>query len=794
MKEWDMGAFIGRRSGMWIGLLVVVAALVLVSGAAGRTAARTDHRTALPTWLSVYAWPLGLGYSGWHSTTTAPDAYGLQTALGGRPGLWLWPFGGRRTYQASDYAEWTYTAPGTTRLENAHLSYTWSNRLLGDFCIDIGLRTGDGTVVTHREACKATSQSQQDLTLSDPQANPTSTVVYVRIHANCGVAPTCVKTISSLDPLKSGPYLRVLNTEMALVDDDNPTLTPAGPLYDLHDTYINGHGTYSITVHADDAGSGVVGASLVRQGFSAPTGTLSARFAPCDLTRRTPSLDARICPPTFEYQATIDSNTLAEGTSHFLEKALDVAGNVGTSAAWAVYVDRTPPSVPANISLVSFRAASGEASVAWDASTDPALPDGAAGSGVDHYNIQYQLNGGAWSDWVSAPDAAFVVPGGHAGDVLAVEVQSVDAVGNTSASASASFTLVDTEPDLTSDQAAAADASAVSDPQVTALIGGGPYSVTETDPWTTTSGQPLGAEVTITMGAPTTITADWPSPGVVARYTAANVTGLSVLVDTSCNQVVSIEPDEDAYATDTPTFVSEGSGACGLSTFEFNSTVKTAAAAATPGQWVHNVRPIHVGPDVFYNYDFTTPSLSGSIDWPIDLVFWNNALTPNQVKLFDYGASIADPAYLNIGQGHGPNFWDEDQGSKSGVPACNTVEHYRVYKDDTASSTRFTTNWGFYIVGSAHLDRFEECDVFDPFTGSLVPVGDHWSGRGERSESIIADKAATVWGPGAIQRNFVQLYNAETTHREGNHRFENDGKATKIKVCIDRLGQNTVCP
>jgi len=468
-----------------------------------------------------------------------------------------------------------------------------------------------------------------------------------------------------------------------------------------------------------------------------------------------------------------------------------VAANVGSSAEWKFYIDRTPPSVPANISLASFRSASGEASLSWDASDDPALPDGVPGSGLDHYEIRYQLNGGGWSDWSSQPDAAFIVSGAHAGDLLTVEVRSVDAVDNTSTAASASFTLTDSEPGLTGDEAAGADAVVVSDSQVSELIGGRPYSISETTPWTTESGQPIGAEVTITLDAPTSITADWPSQEVVARYTAANVTGLSVLVDTACNQVVSIEPDEDSYATDTPTFVSEGSGACGLSAFQLGSIRTTAAA--TSG-WVHNVRPIHVGPDVFYNYDFSSPSLSGNIDWPIDLVFWDNAFTPNQVKLYDMGGSIADPAYLNIGQGHGPDFWDKDEGSKSGIPGCNTVEHYRVYKDDSATSTRFTTNWGFYIVGSAHRDRFEECYTVSPFTGHLLAVGDHWSGRSERAEGHVADKAATVWGSGAIQRSFVQLYNAETTHREGKHRFENDGKATKIKVCIDRLGHNTVCP
>jgi hypothetical protein len=776
--------------------ILLIGTLTFVGGAASqgtaRTAAHAVRATALPTWRSVFDWPAGDGYVGWHSATTAPDDYGMQAALGAQSGLWLWPLGGHKTYDTADDARWTFTAPGTTRLLTAQLSYAWNNKLLAHHCIDIGFLDGSGNVVTHQETCKPPPQSPQDLTLTDPGSNPTAKVLFIRIHVDCGGESACKRTIPALDPLETGAFARLLKADLTLVDDDDPALTPSGQLYDLRDTYINGTLTYGVTVHADDAGSGIAKAWLERQGFQSPTGILSSQDAPCDPHHTTPPLDARICPASFEYQTSVDSTTLSEGTSHFFEKAQDVAGNVGSSAEWKVYVDRTPPNVPAGISLVSFRSASGEASLSWGESQDPPLPDGVAGSGLDRYEIRYQLNGGGWSDWAGQPDAAFIVSGANSGDLLEVEVRSVDAVGNTSAAASASFTLADSEPGLTGGDVSSADGVATSDARVADLIGGRPYSIAATTPWTSDSGQPLGAEVSITWGAPVSITADWPSPDVVAHYTAANVTGLSIRVSLSCNQIVSIDPDEDSYATDTPTIVSSGSGTCGIPGSGFTALNARSAAAAV--QWIHNVRPIHVGPDVFYNYDFTTPSLSGKIDWPIDLVFWNNALTPNQVKLYDFGASIADPAYLKINQGGGPNFWDTDQGSKSGIPGCNTVEHYRVYKDDNAASTRFTTNWGFYIVASAHRDRFEECKGIDPFTGQIFNIGDHWSGRSERAEGHVADKAATVWGAGAIQRSFVELYNEETTHREGDHRWENNGKATKIKVCIDRLGHNTVCP
>ena len=127
-----MGMVSVRRR--WVGLLALVAALSLVAGAEGgktsRGAAASARSTTLPTWQNRYDWPNHDGYVGWYSNTTAPDDYGMQSALGGASGLWLWPLGGHKTYDTQDYAQWTYMAPGTTQLESVQLSYAWSNKLL----------------------------------------------------------------------------------------------------------------------------------------------------------------------------------------------------------------------------------------------------------------------------------------------------------------------------------------------------------------------------------------------------------------------------------------------------------------------------------------------------------------------------------------------------------------------------------------------------------------------------------------------------------------------------------------
>ena len=350
-----MGRFPGRNTWCSALLVLAISALAFVSGAAAGTtvqhARATAKDTTLPTWHSFYDWPHGSGYAGWHASTTSADDYGLQPALGGQPGLWLWPLGGHKTYATSDQAEWTYTAPGTTRLKSVTLAYAWSDKLFGDYCVDIGLRDASGAVLTRSAACKPPRQSPVTLTLTDPRSNPTSTVLFFQIHVNCGGASSCSKTIPSKDPLKNGAYARLLKADMTLVDDDKPVIQPSGPLWDIRDHFIDGTQTYGVTLGSTDAGSGIVGSSFVSMSPSHSTHIIGLRIAPCDLLHRTPSLDARLCPATFSWDTSVPAPSYPEGPNTFTEGALDVADNAATQS-WTIYIDRTPAdSVTASGSL-----------------------------------------------------------------------------------------------------------------------------------------------------------------------------------------------------------------------------------------------------------------------------------------------------------------------------------------------------------------------------------------------------------------------------------------------------------
>jgi hypothetical protein len=377
---------------------------------------------ALPTWRNLYDWPNGHGYVGWHTASSSQaGAYGMQAALGGQYGLWLWPVGGGSySYSNGNYAEWTYTAPGTTRLSSVQLSFTYRNKLLAHHCIDIGFRDALGAIVTHNEHCKPVSppDSQRGVSVSlvDPASNPTSKVLYVRIRVDCGGASTCSKNIPQLDPLSNGAEARVTSVDMTLVDDDNPVVTPSGTFRDLDQNYDDGRSSRDLTIAASDAGAGIVRNWLERTG----TGTVVSSNAPCDPTHHTDALDNRICPPDYTFSTNIDMNQFPEGTNNFVAKSIDPAGNTGASDDWTIFVDRTPPAVPSGIQLEGYDGVLRLGTLTWNESADPALPDGVPGSGLQRYLIRHQVNGGGFGDWMSIDGTSQTIGGISTGDALDV--------------------------------------------------------------------------------------------------------------------------------------------------------------------------------------------------------------------------------------------------------------------------------------------------------------------------------------------------------------------------------------
>ena len=110
--------------------------------------------------------------------------------------------------------------------------------------------------------------------------------------------------------------------------------------------------------------------------------------------------------------------------------------------------------------------------------------------------------------------------------------------------------------------------------------------------------------------------------------------------------------------------------------------------------------------DEFYNYDFTTSTfssqMSSKVDWPIDLLFTNNATT-NVVKqaYWPYSGGAMYARMTDTGAaGWG---FDSDTGTKDS--RCGTrVHHMRVYANGD-QDRMYNWNWGYWVMASAHIDN-----------------------------------------------------------------------------------------
>lgn len=402
-----------------------------------------EDATRMLTWDNVYDWSAGHGYYGWDSATSGaePSGYSFATGLPAGSGLWVWPTGGRS--YSSGHAEWIYEAPGTTRALSARVEVTYPPRLLSHHCIAIVLSDDAGSERDAVRFCKPPQAPKGNpasvtLALADPSSDsPKAKYLAVRLELPCTKKnpKACSKHIPVAEAVQNG--LQVRRVEMRLVDDDLPVLAPASEWYELRDQYVNGQGQHNLTLAANDAGSGIE--RIAFEEFC--VGEIASVDAPCDPTHNTPELGNRICPASFSAEIIVDATKLSEGKHIFRETARDLAGNIGVSDSWAVFVDRTGPSTPTNFELRYFEPVDREATVSWDHPIDPTLADGSPGSGTTRSEARYRLNGGPFSEWQEAPDDQIDIDGANEGDAVIIEARAIDGVGNVSAVGSGTLRL-----------------------------------------------------------------------------------------------------------------------------------------------------------------------------------------------------------------------------------------------------------------------------------------------------------------------------------------------------------------
>ncbi len=120
---------------------------------------------------------------------------------------------------------------------------------------------------------------------------------------------------------------------------------------------------------------------------------------------------------SFQYQNAQDNTNYA-----FQVRARNVAGTVGNySSPTGTTVDLTPPTASIN-ALPQFTNAT-SFWVSWSGSD--------ATSGIEYYNVQYQLNGGSWQTLIGyTPQTSFNVQSAQTGQLWGFRVQAVDNAGN----------------------------------------------------------------------------------------------------------------------------------------------------------------------------------------------------------------------------------------------------------------------------------------------------------------------------------------------------------------------------
>jgi hypothetical protein len=187
-----------------------------------------------------------------------------------------------------------------------------------------------------------------------------------------------------------------------------------------------------------------------------------------------------------------------------------------------------------------------------------------------------------------------------------------------------------------------------------------------------------------------------------------------------------------------------------------------------------NLRTLDKREDQFKNFDFRSYNVDRcSIDWPADFVFYNQASVPrvkNDMAQVDYD-NDGDTMYGKLDNGNGWN-WDTDPGRKNwSVETCyGTQKHFRLYGDFGPSNSMYNQEWGYWVLGTAHLD-WHEC------------MSDAKHGWSEAAEDAIAQDAANAPGIGLVVTDVYTFFNHLDLYYNGDgHVEQNSGAATAVRV------------
>ena len=170
------------------------------------------------------------------------------------------------------------------------------------------------------------------------------------------------------------------------------------------------------------------------------------------------------------------------------------------------------------------------------------------------------------------------------------------------------------------------------------------------------------------------------------------------------------------------------------------------------------------------------PPYVNNVDWPIDMIYWNNADVPGvksrirsaSGQFGDQGSQMRGLS-LNTGGGAGWTF-DPDGGIKNSNFGCITTPHQRIYAD-SSKDYNYNATWGKYVFASSHRDVNE--------SGFGGCTGYHQVGWSENMETIFGNwMAASGYTVGWDAVNFQN----QRIGFEGANYWQNSAYATKVRI------------
>ena len=318
-------------------------------------------------------WDTGTSSSslaGWEYKTTNVNAFSSSTSGGWGRGLYSLVRAGM--INATDAGEWRYTAPGDARIVNFGLGQVGKTAMRTPnsangyvpICTSQGLRvagtsgawepgskwqSGTSTGTGPRTVCQGASTSETPVFCASSSCVDTSGSPGNAAINNQWAYGTGTRLRYNNDPYGVSEYDFIGAAYVTIADDKPPTVGVLSHSATLPTGPVN-HFTDTVTLGANDTGTGIWHLTLKNRDADGQDTTLADQGYWCDGSRTVPCAANWNTTGTWATTNAFTYNTdnLPEGSNTLTASTSDRTGNpapISDNSSWIIKVDRTPPSV-----------------------------------------------------------------------------------------------------------------------------------------------------------------------------------------------------------------------------------------------------------------------------------------------------------------------------------------------------------------------------------------------------------------------------------------------------------------